>query len=89
MPGFSTQRALQNCGGAITGPLLPAGLAPEAASDGKTYTSILYGNGPGFAINEGSRPNVSDSQSSECTSRWAGRVTSMGNSPEGGIAQGP
>ncbi|ELK32601.1 Intestinal-type alkaline phosphatase 1 [Myotis davidii] len=41
------------------------GLAPEAASDGKTYTSILYGNGPGFAINGGSRPNVSDSQSGD------------------------
>ncbi|XP_036276515.1 intestinal-type alkaline phosphatase-like [Pipistrellus kuhlii] len=41
------------------------GLAPEAASDGKTYTSILYGNGPGFVISGGSRPNVSDSQSND------------------------
>ncbi|XP_066201847.1 intestinal-type alkaline phosphatase-like [Saccopteryx leptura] len=39
------------------------GLAPEAASDGKAYTSILYGNGPGFAISGGSRPDVNDSQS--------------------------
>ncbi|XP_054426595.1 intestinal-type alkaline phosphatase-like [Pteronotus mesoamericanus] len=38
------------------------GLAPENASDGKTYTSILYGNGPGFAMNDGPRPNVSDSE---------------------------
>ncbi|XP_014386051.1 PREDICTED: intestinal-type alkaline phosphatase [Myotis brandtii] len=41
------------------------GLAPEKAKDGKAYTSILYGNGPGFAINGGSRPNVSDSQSGD------------------------
>lgn len=41
------------------------GLAPEAASDGKTYTSILYGNGPGFVLSGGSRPNVSESQSND------------------------
>lgn len=52
---------------AVTGPLLRAGLAPEAASDGKAYTSLLYANGPGFALSGGSRPNVNESQSSECT----------------------
>uniref|UniRef100_A0A8C3HST1 Alkaline phosphatase n=1 Tax=Chrysemys picta bellii TaxID=8478 RepID=A0A8C3HST1_CHRPI len=31
------------------------GLAPKLASDNKSYTSILYGNGPGYQINQ-SRP---------------------------------
>ncbi|XP_036176691.1 intestinal-type alkaline phosphatase-like [Myotis myotis] len=39
------------------------GLAPEKAKDGKAYTSILYGNGPGFAVSGGSRSDVRDSQS--------------------------
>lgn len=53
--------------GVLTRSLLPAGLAPSTAQDNKTYTSILYGNGPGgsFALLGISRPNVSDSQSSE------------------------
>ncbi|XP_053511223.1 intestinal-type alkaline phosphatase-like [Artibeus jamaicensis] len=41
------------------------GLAPSRAADGKSYTSILYGNGPGFALSEGLRPNVSDSESGD------------------------
>lgn len=41
------------------------GLAPDVADDGKAYTSLLYANGPGFAISNGSRPNVNDSQSSD------------------------
>ncbi|NWS83303.1 PPBI phosphatase, partial [Toxostoma redivivum] len=32
------------------------GLAPSTASDGKNYTSILYGNGPGYPGSD--RPNV-------------------------------
>lgn len=48
------------------GPLLSAGLAPKKASDDKAYTSLLYGNGPGFSLSGGSRSPVSDSQSSEC-----------------------
>ncbi|NWX31638.1 PPBI phosphatase, partial [Notiomystis cincta] len=32
------------------------GLAPSTATDGKSYTSILYGNGPGYPGTE--RPNV-------------------------------
>lgn len=79
MLGFSPQGALQSCVGAIMGPLFPAGLAPDKATDGKAYTSILYGNGPGFAVSGGSRSDVRDSQSSECTSGRAGR----GNSWEG------
>ncbi|KAI5930534.1 Intestinal-type alkaline phosphatase [Manis javanica] len=39
------------------------GLAPSKASDMKAYTSILYGNGPGFALNGTFRPEVNDSQS--------------------------
>ncbi|XP_060098722.1 intestinal-type alkaline phosphatase-like [Heteronotia binoei] len=35
------------------------GLAPKLANDDKTYTSILYGNGPGYQITNQSRPNVS------------------------------
>ncbi|XP_072428626.1 intestinal-type alkaline phosphatase 1-like [Chiloscyllium punctatum] len=33
------------------------GLAPAFALDGKPYTTILYGNGPGYAITNGTRPN--------------------------------
>uniref|UniRef100_A0A8C0TTS6 Alkaline phosphatase n=1 Tax=Canis lupus familiaris TaxID=9615 RepID=A0A8C0TTS6_CANLF len=39
------------------------GLAPSMAKDNKTYTSILYGNGPGFALSGVPRPNVSDAES--------------------------
>ncbi|XP_004389568.1 intestinal-type alkaline phosphatase isoform X1 [Trichechus manatus latirostris] len=39
------------------------GLANGKASDGKAYTSILYGNGPGYALGSGSRPDVNESQS--------------------------
>ncbi|XP_048397511.1 intestinal-type alkaline phosphatase 1-like [Stegostoma tigrinum] len=34
------------------------GLAPYLALDGKPYTTILYGNGPGYAIKNGTRPNI-------------------------------
>ncbi|XP_038673161.1 alkaline phosphatase-like [Scyliorhinus canicula] len=34
------------------------GLAPAQAEDEKPYTSILYGNGPGYAIVNGTRPNI-------------------------------
>lgn len=44
----------------------PAGMAPEFAQDGKTYTSILYGNGPGYIFSAGDRPNVTEAISSEC-----------------------
>ncbi|XP_055977450.1 intestinal-type alkaline phosphatase [Sorex fumeus] len=39
------------------------GLAPELALDLKTYTSILYGNGPGYNLSSTNRPNVSETQS--------------------------
>ncbi|XP_053164999.1 intestinal-type alkaline phosphatase [Hemicordylus capensis] len=34
------------------------GLSPELAADKKSYTSIVYGNGPGFQITSQGRPNV-------------------------------
>uniref|UniRef100_A0A8C0X048 Alkaline phosphatase n=1 Tax=Castor canadensis TaxID=51338 RepID=A0A8C0X048_CASCN len=40
-------------------------LAPFKAEDGKFYTSILYGNGPGYK--EGDRPNVTESESGDLT----------------------
>lgn len=44
---------------------LYAGLAPLKALDGKSYTSILYGNGPGY-VGTGERPNVTAAESGEC-----------------------
>ncbi|XP_052049495.1 intestinal-type alkaline phosphatase [Apodemus sylvaticus] len=40
------------------------GLAPLNALDGKPYTSILYGNGPGY-VGTGERPNVTEAESSD------------------------
>ncbi|KAM3932095.1 intestinal-type alkaline phosphatase-like [Leptodactylus fuscus] len=34
------------------------GLAPKKAGDQKSYTSILYGNGPGFSITSDGRPDI-------------------------------
>ncbi|PNI70340.1 ALPI isoform 1 [Pan troglodytes] len=39
------------------------GLAPSKAQDSKAYTSILYGNGPGYVFNSGVRPDVNESES--------------------------
>ncbi|XP_014640884.1 PREDICTED: intestinal-type alkaline phosphatase [Ceratotherium simum simum] len=50
------------------------GLAPSKASDGKAYTSILYGNGPGFALSGDSRPDVNESESSDATYRQQAAV---------------
>lgn len=38
--------------------MLFLGLAPKKASDKKSYTSILYGNGPGFSITSEGRPDI-------------------------------
>lgn len=75
--------------GVLTRSLLPAGLAPSIAQDNKTYTSILYGNGPGgsFALLGISRPNVSDSQSRERRG-WAGRSARGGGGERGGELEG-
>ncbi|XP_069583123.1 intestinal-type alkaline phosphatase-like [Ranitomeya imitator] len=37
------------------------GLAPKKADDKKYYTSILYGNGPGFSITPDGRPDINTS----------------------------
>ncbi|XP_069830550.1 intestinal-type alkaline phosphatase-like [Dendropsophus ebraccatus] len=37
------------------------GLAPKKGSDKKYYTSILYGNGPGFSITAQGRPDINAS----------------------------
>ncbi|XP_054838945.1 alkaline phosphatase-like [Eublepharis macularius] len=34
------------------------GLAPKSATDKRPYTSILYGNGPGYVLKDGKRPDV-------------------------------
>lgn len=47
-------------------PPVPAGLAPLKAQDGKSYTSILYGNGPGYVLKSGNRPKVTEVESGEC-----------------------
>lgn len=46
-------------------PPLPAGLAPFKAQDGKSFTSILYGNGPGYRLHNGVRVDVTDEESSK------------------------
>ncbi|MBZ3874312.1 Intestinal-type alkaline phosphatase 1 [Sciurus carolinensis] len=43
------------------------GLAPLKAEDGKAYTSILYGNGPGYVLNSGNRPDVTELESGNAT----------------------
>nr|XP_004662274.2 intestinal-type alkaline phosphatase 1 [Jaculus jaculus] len=50
------------------------GLAPLKAVDGKSYTSILYGNGPGYVLNSGNRPNVTDLESGNRTYRQQAAV---------------
>lgn len=44
-------------------PFFHTGLAPLNAQDGKSYTSILYGNGPGYVLDLGVRPNVTEVES--------------------------
>ncbi|XP_044147011.1 intestinal-type alkaline phosphatase [Bufo gargarizans] len=41
------------------------GLAPKKAIDNKSYTSILYGNGPGFSITPEGRPDVNNTISED------------------------
>ncbi|XP_059807767.1 alkaline phosphatase, tissue-nonspecific isozyme-like isoform X4 [Hypanus sabinus] len=43
--------------------LLVEGLAPFLSDvDNRSFTSILYGNGPGYAVQNGERPNVSTNE---------------------------
>ncbi|MEJ1272145.1 alkaline phosphatase placental-like 2 [Cricetulus griseus] len=50
------------------------GLAPLNAQDGKPYTSILYGNGPGYALGSGNRPNVTSEESAGTSYRQQAAV---------------
>ncbi|XP_031308268.2 intestinal-type alkaline phosphatase [Camelus dromedarius] len=50
------------------------GLADGKASDGKSYTSILYGNGPGYQLSGGARPDVDKSESRDPTYRQQAAV---------------
>ncbi|CAH6791888.1 Alpi [Phodopus roborovskii] len=50
------------------------GLAPLNAQDGKPYTSILYGNGPGYALSSGKRPNVTSAESGDPSYRQQAAV---------------
>ncbi|CAH6791887.1 alkaline phosphatase, germ cell type [Phodopus roborovskii] len=43
------------------------GLAPSKARDGKSFTSILYGNGPGYRVLNGARADVTEEESSNPT----------------------
>lgn len=46
-------------GQGVTMLILAPGLAPKKAKDKRAYTSILYGNGPGYSIRDGARPAAS------------------------------
>ncbi|XP_036029469.1 intestinal-type alkaline phosphatase 1-like isoform X2 [Onychomys torridus] len=50
------------------------GLAPLNAEDGKSYTSILYGNGPGYVLDSGARPNVNSTESGKPSYRQQAAV---------------
>ncbi|KAF7464501.1 hypothetical protein GHT09_006482 [Marmota monax] len=69
------------------------GLAPLKAQDGKSYTSILYGNGPGYVLNSGDRPNVTEEESGARTYKQQAAVP-LSSETHGGedvavLARGP
>uniref|UniRef100_H9GI96 Alkaline phosphatase n=1 Tax=Anolis carolinensis TaxID=28377 RepID=H9GI96_ANOCA len=69
------------------------GLAPELADDNKTYTSIVYGNGPGYQITEQGRPNV-DAEESEGNEYHQQATVPLSSETHGGedvaiLAKGP
>ena len=53
---------------------LPAGLAPFKAEDGKSFTWILYGNGPGYKLHNGARADVTEEESSKFTQCGVGNT---------------
>ncbi|XP_078010785.1 intestinal-type alkaline phosphatase isoform X1 [Phascolarctos cinereus] len=50
------------------------GLAPQKAQDEKPYTSILYGNGPGYSQVNGGRADVNDTISEDLSYRQQAAV---------------
>ncbi|KAM5156153.1 intestinal-type alkaline phosphatase-like [Callospermophilus lateralis] len=69
------------------------GLAPLKAQDGKSYTSILYGNGPGYVLNSGNRPDVTEVESGAPTYKQQAAVP-LSSETHGGedvavLARGP
>ncbi|KAM5155761.1 intestinal-type alkaline phosphatase-like [Callospermophilus lateralis] len=69
------------------------GLAPLKAQDGKSYTSILYGNGPGYVLNSGNRPDVTEVESGAPTYKQQAAVP-VSSETHGGedvavLARGP
>ncbi|XP_067417136.1 intestinal-type alkaline phosphatase-like [Emydura macquarii macquarii] len=69
------------------------GLAPNLALDSKSYTSILYGNGPGYPLTAPDRPNVNSSMS-EATNYLQQAAVPLSSETHGGedvaiMAKGP
>ncbi|XP_057602470.1 intestinal-type alkaline phosphatase-like [Hippopotamus amphibius kiboko] len=69
------------------------GLAEGKARDGKSYTSLLYGNGPGYNMNRVSRPDVAEFESRDPAYRQQAAVP-LGSETHGGedvavFARGP
>jgi hypothetical protein len=62
----SPGRATYSPVGVLTPLSLHAGLAPYKALDGSAFTSILYGNGPGYKVDNGVRSDVTENESGEC-----------------------
>ncbi|XP_075794496.1 LOW QUALITY PROTEIN: intestinal-type alkaline phosphatase [Pelodiscus sinensis] len=69
------------------------GLAPKLAADKMNYTSILYGNGPGYQINATGRPDVNSAES-EATAYKQQAAVPLSSETHGGedvaiFAKGP
>ncbi|XP_053169044.1 intestinal-type alkaline phosphatase 1-like isoform X2 [Hemicordylus capensis] len=69
------------------------GLAPKKAMDKYSYTSILYGNGPGYTLKNGSRPDASSVPFEDKNYQQQAAVP-LGSETHGGedvaiMAQGP
>ncbi|KAF7479141.1 Hypothetical predicted protein [Marmota monax] len=59
------------------------GLAPHKAQDSKSYTSILYANGPGYVLNFGYRPDVPEVESCAPTYKQQAAVPLSGETHAG------
>ncbi|XP_041506394.1 alkaline phosphatase, germ cell type [Microtus oregoni] len=59
------------------------GLVPFKALDGKSFTSILYGNGPGYRLINGVRADVTEEESSNPTYQQQAAVPLYGETHSG------